>query len=66
VQDKNDTLVPTPAGDELINQLTARLQARLTELVARWAPENHAEVRQMLTDFARQLVAEMPEFHQKA
>ncbi|WP_110656527.1 MDR family MFS transporter [Salinicola halimionae] len=63
---EDETLSATPAGHELIIQLTARFRARLAEVVVRWAPESHAEVRQMLTDFARQLVSEMPEPRQAA
>lgn len=50
----------TPEGLALFERMTTRFRSRLSELVARWDPENHVEVRQMLTDFARDLVATIP------
>ncbi|EKE43071.1 EmrB/QacA subfamily drug resistance transporter [Oceaniovalibus guishaninsula JLT2003] len=53
-------LCTTPAGRETVAALTGRFRARLSALVARWHPEEHEEVRAMLTDFARDLMATMP------
>ncbi|RYH00862.1 DHA2 family efflux MFS transporter permease subunit [Salipiger sp. IMCC34102] len=50
----------TPEGRALFERMTERYRTRLAELVARWNPENHAEVRNMLTEFARELVETMP------
>ncbi|AJE46730.1 MDR family MFS transporter [Celeribacter indicus] len=55
------TFTRTAKGREVFATTVAAYRARLSDLIARWAPEDHDEVRRMLTDFARQLVAEMPE-----
>ncbi|MCG8393446.1 MAG: MDR family MFS transporter [Pseudomonadales bacterium] len=60
---ETDAVLPelTDAGRAYFQRLVSRYRARLVELVARWSPEEHEEVRQMLTRYARELVAELPE-----
>jgi MFS family permease len=53
-------LHPTAAGRETFDRLVGGYRARLAEFVARWSPEEHEEVRAMLSSFARNLVAEIP------
>lgn len=50
----------TPQGRALYDTLVARFRARLAEAVARWHPDEHAEVRQMLTDFTADLLRAIP------
>jgi hypothetical protein len=50
----------TPEGSAMFETLVERFRARLSEIVSRWHPDEHVEVRQMLTDFARDLLRAMP------
>jgi EmrB/QacA subfamily drug resistance transporter len=50
----------TPEGSALFEILVERFRARLSQTVSRWHPDEHDEVRQMLTDFARDLLRSMP------
>ncbi|WOI57210.1 MFS transporter [Palleronia sp. LCG004] len=59
-RDPGGSFCTTAAGRTLFERMAQRYRTRLAELVARWNPENHAEVRQMLTDFSRELIATMP------
>ncbi|HPQ96451.1 MAG TPA: MDR family MFS transporter [Thiolinea sp.] len=58
-----DGLVMTAAGNAASSDMVTRYRARLAEILQRWSPEAHAEARAMLSDFARQLVAELPAPH---
>ena len=59
--DTHGELASTLEGRAVFNEMVSGFRALLTEYVARWEPESHAEVRTMLTDFARSLVAALPE-----
>lgn len=50
----------TPQGWAMYEAMVERFRARLSEAVARWDPDQHLEVRQMLTDFTRDLLRAMP------
>jgi hypothetical protein len=50
----------TCKGSALVETMVARFRARLSEVVGRWHPEEHKEVRHMLTDFSRDLIRTMP------
>lgn len=56
----NGTISATAAGHIMYERIVADLRALLTKAVARWVPEEHEEVRRMLTQFAQQLVSELP------
>ena len=47
-------------GEALYRRVLAIRRQRLAELLDGWSPEEHDEVRAMLDDFARELVAEPP------
>lgn len=53
-------LQPTPLGRHTFEGIVTAYRARLAQRIARWAPEQHAEVRSMLDRFSRTLVSEMP------
>ncbi|WP_066558628.1 MFS transporter [Croceicoccus bisphenolivorans] len=50
----------TEEGRATFEHMAAKYRARLQEIVERWSPEDHPEVRTMLTAFSRQLLAQMP------
>ncbi len=50
----------TSDGRTMYETLVERYRARLSEAVARWDHGEHVEVRQMLTDFTRDLLRAMP------
>lgn len=56
----NGTISATAAGHTMYERIVADFRALLANAVARWSPEEHEEVRRMLTEFARQLVSELP------
>jgi len=58
--DGKGELCMTPTGAAMLEALIARFRARLAEMVSRWHPDEHAEVREMLTSFARDLLRAMP------
>ena len=47
-------------GEAVYRRVLAIRRRRLAELLDGWSPEEHDEVRAMLDDFARELVAEPP------
>ena len=53
-------LAATEKGRGTYRRMVTRYRARLTELVERWHPRNHAEVRTMLNEFAQGLIADLP------
>lgn len=53
-------LVATPAGRQLFQGMVTGFRGLLADAVQRWSPEDHADVRKMLADFARYLVADLP------
>jgi DNA-binding MarR family transcriptional regulator len=59
-QPTGDGLVLTAAGREAFARMVAGYRARLAVILERWRPEEHAEVRAMLADFARGLVSDLP------
>lgn len=50
----------TPEGLAMFDTLVERFRARLSQTVSRWHPDEHEEVREMLTNLARDLVRSMP------
>lgn len=54
------TLAISAAGRRLFQAVVADYRQLLTEAVRRWSPEEHEEVRRMLTEFSRGLVADLP------
>ena len=53
-------LAITEAGRETHERIVAGYRAWLAQILARWSPEDHEEVRAMLNAMARELVAELP------
>jgi EmrB/QacA subfamily drug resistance transporter len=56
----NGEIGRTPAGQAGYRRVVTHYRAHLAELVARWKPEQHAEIRAMLTERAREMAAEPP------
>ncbi|MGN6550602.1 MAG: DHA2 family efflux MFS transporter permease subunit [Pararhizobium sp.] len=54
------TLVPTAKGRALFDRIVVERERRLTELLARWEPRKHADVRAMLDRLARSLRSAPP------
>jgi EmrB/QacA subfamily drug resistance transporter len=52
--------VPSGRGRETFDRLVAVRRARLTQLLERWAPDEHGEVKAMLDRLAQTLIAEIP------
>lgn len=50
----------TSKGRKMYVRIVTDFRALLAKAVERWSPEEHEEVRRMLTEFARQLVVELP------
>jgi EmrB/QacA subfamily drug resistance transporter len=59
-EERGRDLVATEAGRNTFRQMVARYRARLAEILERWSPDDHDEARAMLTNFARDLIAELP------
>jgi EmrB/QacA subfamily drug resistance transporter len=53
-------LAPSNRGREMFQRMVTSRRARLSGLLERWAPEQHAEVKAMLDGLARALIAELP------
>lgn len=53
-------LTASRQGQACFQQMVAGYRSRLAQVLERWSPESHAEVRSLLTAFARDLVAELP------
>ena len=53
-------IVPTVAGQAMVERIVIGYRTRLTELLERWSSEHHAEVTAMVTDFARDLLNTPP------
>jgi EmrB/QacA subfamily drug resistance transporter len=54
------TMAPTSPGRENFQRMVAARCASLTQMLERWSPESHAEVKAMLDRLARSLIAELP------
>ncbi len=50
----------TATGQSTSADMSARYRQRLSEIVAQWEPEKHAEVQAMLTRFSRSLIGGLP------
>jgi DNA-binding MarR family transcriptional regulator len=50
----------TAKGRAMYTDMVQGYRRRLSELVSRWHPEQHDEVRRMLADFSRRLVEDLP------
>jgi MFS family permease len=57
---QNGTMTPTGPGRENFRRMVAARRASLTQMLERWSPESHAEVKAMLDRLARSLIAELP------
>jgi EmrB/QacA subfamily drug resistance transporter len=55
-----DAVAPTKLGKDAFDDIVQGYRTRLAGFVARWAPEDHEEVRAMLTRFAAALLSEPP------
>lgn len=51
----------TEKGMRRFQAMTAAYGERLEALVERWSPESHQDVRDMLANFSRSLISELPE-----
>jgi hypothetical protein len=60
VRDQEERLLPSRSGSQAFDSIVVGYRHRLAEVLERWSPEEHAEVRTMLDRFARDLVAELP------
>jgi len=60
VRRDDGALAPSDRGREMFQRMVASRRARLSRLLDRWAPEQHAEVKAMLDGLARTLIAELP------
>lgn len=58
--DADGSLVLAEAGRSTFQHMVANYRARLAEIIGRWSPEAHPEVRAMLTGFVRQLLSDLP------
>jgi DNA-binding MarR family transcriptional regulator len=56
----NGELALTGEGRNTFRQMVTRYRNRLAEFLECWSPEEHAEARTMLTEFARELISELP------
>ncbi|MBI1418707.1 MAG: DHA2 family efflux MFS transporter permease subunit [Limimaricola sp.] len=56
----DDIARPTPQGRITFDGMATRYRARLSELVARWEPDKHDDVRAMLTRLSRSLIEGLP------
>jgi len=56
----DQSLAVTDAGRQEFERMIAAYRSRLAQFLERWSPEDHAEVRSMLTAHARSLVEEVP------
>jgi Mn-dependent DtxR family transcriptional regulator len=54
------SLIATNAGRQEFESMLASYRSRLAQFLDRWSPEDHAEVRTMLTAHARALVQDIP------
>lgn len=59
-QEQDEELVATENGWATFRKMVARYRSRLAEIVERWSPDDHTEVRAMLTGFARDLMSDLP------
>ncbi|HEX7027697.1 MAG TPA: MDR family MFS transporter [Gammaproteobacteria bacterium] len=60
IRNPNGELAVTGKGRKTFQQMVTRYRNRLAEFLERWSPEEHTEVRAMLTEFARELISELP------
>jgi EmrB/QacA subfamily drug resistance transporter len=60
VRTADGSLAPSPRGRQSFERMVAVRRARLGQLLERWAPEEHAEVRAMLDGLAQTLIADPP------
>lgn len=58
--ERNQGLAATEAGRATFREMVARYRERLAHIIERWSPDDHAEVRAMLTGFARDLISDLP------
>jgi EmrB/QacA subfamily drug resistance transporter len=57
---QDETLRVTTAGRQQFERMIAAYRARLVQFLERWSPEEHDEVRTMLTAHARSLIEDVP------
>lgn len=56
----DDELVATDKGRQTFERIVESFRQRLAQFVEPWTTEDHAEVRNLLESFARDLVDELP------
>jgi len=57
---RDETLAASDRGRETFQQIVSARRAGLEQLLERWSPESHSEVKAMLDRLARSLIAELP------
>jgi hypothetical protein len=60
VRGADGTLSSSPRGRDAFERMVAERRARLAQILARWTPEQHEEVRAMLDRLAQTLMADPP------
>ena len=60
VRGADGALAPSPRGRDAFERMVAERRARLAQILARWTPEEHEEVRAMLDRLAQTLMADPP------
>jgi hypothetical protein len=60
VRDADGALAPSLRGRDMFERMVAERRVRLAQILARWTPEEHEEVRTMLDRLAQTLMAEPP------
>lgn len=53
-------LSASAAGQQVFDRMSAEYRAKLSRLIDRWSPDEHAEVRQMLNRLSRSMIATLP------
>jgi MFS family permease len=60
VRGADGALAPSPRGRDLFERMVAERRVRLAQILARWTPQEHEEVRAMIDRLARTLIADPP------
>ena len=60
VRGADGALAPSPRGRDIFERMVAERRVRLAQILARWRPEEHEEVRAMLDRLAQTLMADPP------
>jgi EmrB/QacA subfamily drug resistance transporter len=60
VRGADGAFAPSPRGRDVFERMVAERRVRLAQILARWTPEEHEEVRAMLDRLAQTLMADPP------